>query len=184
MALVDAGLGPGSSLQDLYSRAVQQGARDRVLRVVRRLLPGVETMEILTEQNAPELFLSFEGGQSVPAKLAGDGTVQLLRALLLLVASQQELVLLEEPEAHLHSRAVQEMAAGIVEAGREHKQLTIATHSLELLDALLGCLSNEETANDFLAVYRVRLVDGILRSSRFSATEAQRARLELEEDLR
>jgi ABC-type multidrug transport system ATPase subunit len=118
----------------------------------------------------------------VPVELAGDGTHALVCLALELAIPPQGLALLEEPEVHLHPAGVQLSARAILEAVRRGVQVVLSTHSLELIDALIGQATPDDLAR--LAVYRTRLRDGRLLTSRFSGAEAADMRLQIEEDLR
>ena len=149
--------------------------------IVADAVRGIRDIEILTEEDTPVIHLVFED-HSVPAGLAGDGVRMVLRLALELAAVGGGLVLLEEPEVHQHPGAIRQSARAILAATRRGVQVVLTTHSLELIDALLGEASDEDLER--AAVYRVQLESGVLKSHRLSGPDAALARTQIEDDLR
>lgn len=171
----------GHALSELYSRIAERGRRQAVRDLVAAIVPGLEVIEILTEHNDPRLHLTF-ADSSVPVALAGDGVQALVRLSLELASRPGGTVLLEEPEAHQHPAAIWANAQGIVEGVRRGLQIILSTHSLELLDALLSALKDDELG--LLSLYRLRLVNGELRQSRLEGGEVRLSRDAIGDDLR
>lgn len=171
----------GFPLHDLYSRISERGRRQAILELLSAVVPGLQVMEILTEHENPRLHLTFDD-HSVPVALAGDGVQMLVRLTLELAGRASGTRLLEEPEAHQHPAAIRASARAIVEGVRSGIQVIITTHSLELIDALLGALRDEELP--LLSLYRLRLDRGLLRTSMLTGAEVLQSRGEIEDDLR
>jgi hypothetical protein len=168
-------------LHELYTKAVQLGRRKEAVGIISEVFSGVSNVEILTENGEPILHFVF-ADYSVPASLAGDGIQSLLRLSLELAASSGGVALLEEPEVHQHPGAIRQSAQAILAAVRRQTQVVLTTHSLELIDALLGeCLEQDL---DRLSLYRLRLEDGVLRSSRLPGPDISFSRTTIEDDLR
>jgi energy-coupling factor transporter ATP-binding protein EcfA2 len=168
-------------LHELYTKAVQLGRRKEAFGIIAEVFPGVSNVEILTENGEPILHFVF-ADYSVPASLAGDGIQSLLRLSLELAASSGGVALLEEPEVHQHPGAIRQSARAILAAVRRQTQVVLTTHSLELVDALLGECSGPDL--DRLSLYRLRLEDGVLKSSRLPGPDIAFARTTIEDDLR
>ena len=113
--------------------------------------------------------------------LAGDGIHSLLRLVLELAASGG-VVMVEEPETHLHPAAIAQSAAAIWGAVEQGTQVFVSTHSLELIDALVS--NAPEGKLDQFILYRLRLKDGFLASVRLPGEEVAFARDQVEDDLR
>lgn len=169
-------------LHKLYTRMVEQGRRKEASDTLRSVLPDLNHLEILTEDNSPIVHLVFEN-YSVPAALAGDGVYALLRLRLELALRAGGLVLLEEPEVHQHPAAIRQTAQAIHAAVRRGVQVVMTTHSLDLIDALLA-ESQNETDLENLSVYSVRLKDGCLLTSRVAGSDVAFARAQIGDDLR
>jgi energy-coupling factor transporter ATP-binding protein EcfA2 len=168
-------------LSDLYTKAVIGGRRTEALGIISAVLPTVHNVEILTECGEPILHLVF-ARHSVPASLAGDGIHSLLRLILELAAGGGGVALLEEPEVHQHPGAIRRSAQTVLAAVRRQVQVILTTHSLELIDAILGESSDEDL--DRLSLYRLQLQEGHLKSSRLPGREIAFARTTIEDDLR
>ena len=168
-------------LFDLYTRTVQNGRKIEAMEILAKVVPGVANMEILTEGDAPILYLVY-ADTAVPASLSGDGVQSLVRLTLELAASGDGLALLEEPEVHQHPAAMRQSGRVILAAVRRGLQVVLTTHSLELIDALLA----ESTPQDLerLSLYSLVLQGGVLKFSRLPGPEVQFSRSQIEEDLR
>jgi hypothetical protein len=174
----------GEALHDVFSRAVQAGRRDALVDAARDVIRGLVGVEILTDQGEPRLYLRY-ANDAVPATLAGDGVITLLRTTFELASVENTTVLLEEPEVHQHPRAIRASAKAIAEAVRRGTQVMLTTHSLELIDMLLAEHTDAELADPaHFQVRRVSLSNGQLRCTTVAAGEAAAARTELVEDLR
>ena len=80
----------------------------------------------------------------MPVPLAGEGVRALIRQALELATTENGLVLIEEPEVHLHPAAIWQSASAIVEVVRRKVQVVVSTHSLEFIDAVLANLKDAE----------------------------------------
>lgn len=180
--LIDCG-GLPVELHELYSRAVERGQRDLARSLVSGLLAGVESVEILTENDEPVLHVVF-AHHSVPARLTGDGVHAALRTVLELVGPRESVFALEEPETHQHPAAILQTARAIVAAVRQSMQVVLTTHSLEMIDALLAEAQREPCVLDELTVARLALVDGVLRVSPSRGVDVEIARTDIGSDLR
>jgi predicted ATPase len=176
------GVGLGTPLAQIYTEAVTQGRREEVLGFLSTLVPGLRNLEILVSHRMePVLHLVF-ADKSVPVALAGDGIRSMLRLGLELASRSGGLVLVEEPEVHQHPKALQQSAKVLLAGVRRGLQIVLATHSLELIDALLL----EATQDDLqlLSTFRLNLNDGVLAHSRIDGEKMAFARGQIEEDLR
>lgn len=123
-------------------------------------------------------------GHLVPLVHAGDGIRNLVRLVLQLTAETAPLVLLEEPEAHLHPRAMDVVARAIVASAKRGTQIVLTTHSLEFLGYLNGAVGEGAELRDEFSLFQLSLNDGKLVSRRFGGEELDGALHDLGEDLR
>ena len=179
--LVETGTRKGESLHTLYTQAVVQGRRDQTVAILKNLIPSLRDIVILTEQDRPILHFVYEDF-SVPAALGGDGVHALLRLVLETATRQRGLLLIEEPELHLHPAAIAQSARVIVAAVRAGIQIVLSTHSLEFIDSVL--VASDEKDLDHLSVSRLKLDNGGLISSRLSGKDVAVERNQIEDDLR
>jgi predicted ATPase len=174
-------VGLRTPLHQLYTKVVEQGLIQEAIASIQTLIPGVQDIKILAPEDVPVVYLIF-ADRAVPAALAGDGIWLLLHLTFELAVQPGGLVLMEEPEAHLHPGAIRQCARAILAAIRRKVQIVLSTHSLELIDFLLSECSDDDL--DHLSVYQVRLVDGILKTARSPGPDVAFARSQIEEDLR
>jgi hypothetical protein len=174
------------SATQLYSDARLTGRKKQVMDMLQALVPRAEDIEILTLNDVPTLHLSFPGS-AVPLSLAGDGVRNAVLLSLELGAPDGSLLLVEEPETHLHFGAMRLVASALARAvapkGTPVNQVVLATHSLEFIDALVSVCS-ELGLQQLLSVHRLALNDGVLSTSSFSGDLVANARLEAELELR
>ena len=169
-------------LSDVFTIAVRNGKREEITDILAKVAPGLTGVEILTENSVPFVYLVYGKDGAVPASLSGDGVESLVRLSLELAASGDGVALLEEPEVHQHPAAMSQSAKAIVAAVRRGIQVVLTTHSLELIDSLLGASTPEDVEK--LSVYRLLLQRGALKSSRLPGPEVAFARGQIEDDLR
>jgi predicted ATPase len=169
---------------DLYSRVVEQGRKQAALSLLADVIPGLVNLEILIEKGIPILYVVFDAyTYSLPVASSGDGIQSLLHFSLELSSRANGVVLLEEPEVHQHPGAIRQTARAIWAAVRRAIQVIISTHSLELIDLLLGEVQGQEEL-DKMSVYGLMLKDGCLRSSRTQGADIAFARTTIGDDLR
>ncbi|HET6246910.1 MAG TPA: AAA family ATPase [Tepidisphaeraceae bacterium] len=180
--IVDSRTAAGSgSLEEAYTLVSQRGLRKEVKSFVTEMLPDVEDLEILAPKNVPTLHLNFKD-HALPIGLAGDGIQLLLRLVMMLTSRAESTILLEEPETHMHPGAIRLVARAIHAAVARGVQVVLTTHSLELIDALTLGRPDEELKR--VAVYRIALDEGQLKTTRLDGQEVALARSSIEDDLR
>jgi hypothetical protein len=171
---------------DLYSEARASGRKKVILDLLRSLLTGVEDLEILTVQDKPTLFLSY-ADRAIPLSLSGDGVRNVTILAFELGVPANALILVEEPETHLHPGAMAKAAEAMIHAVRPKagavSQLVLATHSLEFIDALVRA-AQSLNALDMLSVHRLSLEEGVMASSSLGGELVLDARAEAELELR
>jgi hypothetical protein len=181
-----ANASPTRSPTQAYSDARLSGRKKQVLELVKALIPRAEDLEILTLNDVPTLHVSYANG-AVPLSLSGDGVRNAVLLGLELGVPDGSLLLIEEPETHLHFGAMRLVAQALVQAvaprGAPVNQVVLATHSLEFIDALVGVCAEKGT-QELLSVHRLVLNDGVLTTSTFSGDLVANARLEAEYELR
>lgn len=173
----------GERLDRLLTIAIQAGRRRAVESLLAEVIPGLVSVLMLTDKAGnPEVHFEYEWG-SVPVALAGDGLRALTRLVYALATPKDALLLVEEPEVHMHPRALDAAARAMVATVGRGNQVVVSTHSLDLIDDLIRAADAAGKLDDF-AVFRTAIVDGELRTSRFPGDEAKFARDQIEEDLR
>ncbi len=169
-------------LDRTYSEAVKQGRKKEALALLADLVPDLEDLEILTEDDGRPALYIVTGEGAVPVGLSGGGIQAFLQLVLGLAASPEGLVLVEEPEAFQHPRSIRQGAKALLAAMRRGVQLVVTTHSLELIDAVVGQASAEDLEQ--VVLFNLALSQGELKSSRLRGPQIKLARSTLEKELR
>ncbi|HEX3129752.1 MAG TPA: AAA family ATPase [Thermoanaerobaculia bacterium] len=117
----------------LHLKRYYPEAYDQILVSLQRVLPGVEGLEVT---QARTLALSLQqGGHSWPVEDLSDGTLQAISTLAAAFDPRISVLVLEEPENHVHPWALRGFAEAFREASKT-KQIILTTHSPILLDQL------------------------------------------------
>ena len=169
-------------LYTLLTEAIQQGRREAVREILQSLIPGLNELTILTEGNNPYVALEYSD-RAIPASLSGSGIHQLLRESLELASRPDGVALMEEPETNKHPAAIFQTAKVIFAAVRRGIQVILATHSLELIDALIEQVVTQEELK-MVSLFRLQLRDGCLQAVQMSGKSIAESRFEIESDMR
>ncbi len=173
-------------IAELFSDVARRGLKGFVYSIIADLIPDVTDIGLMLDgkhggQPATVAYLDYKSGAK-PVALAGDGVQQLFLQCLELAVPVGGTLLLEEPECHLHPRAILQSVRAILATASRGIQVILTTHSLDLIDMLLAETKTEDL--DTLSFYRLKLRDGQLESSRSSGSEASFSREQIAEDLR
>ena len=170
------------SLPELLTDASERGTRKAAVQLIVDLVDGASDLQILTPRpNTPVVYLSVNE-LARPTGVLGDGVQALIRICLELGATQGSVLLLEEPEAHMHPAALRQLARAILASAKRKVQVILTTHSIELIDSFLSEADEQSTAD--LSIHRFSLRSGKLEVFRSDASDAAFARVQVEEDLR
>lgn len=168
-------------LHDSFSAADLAGRVAEVEELVRDLVEGLRSLKVLTAHSRPFLAISTENG-SLPVGLAGDGIQAFVQTAIEMAVAPGGLVLLEEPEVYQHPKAIWQTACALLVNMRRGVQIVLTTHSLELIDALIGEATDQDIEK--MVVLNMGLEDGELRYGRRHGEAITFARQTLENDLR
>ena len=176
-------------MHDTYSALVKAGKKATLIAALAQADPTISDMEIQTERGEPYLAVvtntatDTNASTGVPLALQGDGVRWLARITMELSLLDSPLVLIEEPEAHVHPRAMQGVARAVWGAVRRGIQIVASTHSVEFIDDLIRESSADEVSR-YLTVQRIQLESGVLRATRVPGAEVAKSRVDFQEDLR
>ena len=173
---------PGSpdEIRQIISRADLDHRLASVVKLLTTFIPGLTDLRLLQPGTRPAIF-AVEGEARYPLSEAADGAKRALSISERIVRDSSGLILIEEPEAFMHPRAMRAIASvlwGAIEMG---KQVVFTTHSLEFIDAILAA-ARADLAK--LALFRMRMQDGALVSARIDGARVADLRERLGEDLR
>ncbi len=153
------------------SLGYEDDARDRVAALTERIT-GVPIEQGLAKGGLVTFSANGQMKRRVPITNEGFGTNQLTWLLYQLVKTPAGgLAAIEEPETHLHPKAIAKLGDVFVKvATQEHKQLLLATHSDHLLLSLLNNVAERKLSADDLAIYYFQLEDGKATARRQEVT--------------
>lgn len=153
------------------SLGYEDDARDSVAALTARIT-GVPIEQGLAEGGLVTFSANGQVKRRVPIVSEGFGTNQLTWLSYQLVKTPEGgLAGIEEPETHLHPKAIAKLGDVFVEiATKENKQLLLATHSDHLLLSLLNNVAERKLAADDLAIYYFQLEDGKVQVRRQEVT--------------
>jgi predicted ATPase len=83
----------------------------------------------------------------------GFGFNQLVYILTLALWKETDVLIVEEPEIHLHPSMIREFMRAIVELAKSGKQFLLSTHSESLVSACLSLIARQEAASEQFAFY-------------------------------
>ena len=141
--VVNNGIARGDA--NLYLRNVllriqqHNDRRTRFADLLNRVFPGVTVAARFDLAN--DLFISADAtlpdGRTRPLDMSGTGLLQAVQLLAYVTNYEPKLLLLDEPDAHLHPNNQRLLAQTLNLIARESEtQILLATHSRHLLDAL------------------------------------------------
>jgi ABC-type Mn2+/Zn2+ transport system ATPase subunit len=163
------------------STATQQGWKDDVLSLLRRIDPSILSLEILSlDGRSPALFVDYKGVGLAPLSTLGDGLRRIISIALAIGNLKNGLLLIDEIESAVHVSALETVFPWLTAACKKNNvQLFATTHSLEALDALLG----PEKGND-MVLYRLNRPDSPERVQRLAPDLVRRLRFDRGLDVR
>lgn len=172
------------SPEEAYSRMVAKAgaaAKESVVKALRSQYKDLSDVVPLYIHGRWVLHLVFENA-SVPIYVAGDGVRYALTLLIQALTPSGGVVLLEEPELHVHPNLMRIAANAILRSHIDRgNQIFVTTHSLELIKMMIEEARKVGAKN--LKLFRLALDRGALHTEEYTLDEAWRA-LELEWDLR
>ena len=123
-----------------------------------RLLPDLE------EKGRYELYVTkYKGGPEVHLTDVGFGVSQVLPVLILCYyAPEGSILILEQPEAHLHPKVQSELADVLIDVVKNRNiQIILESHSEHLLHRLTRRIAEEEISAKDIALYSCQINEGV-----------------------
>lgn len=170
-------------LPNVFIEAFRERRLKQVIELVSDVIPGLQDLVNITAvgDEGGDLAAAFEE-HVVSVGSMGAGEQALIRLCLELGGRPGDTVLVEDPEAHQHPRALRQSARAIVAAARRGVDVILSTHSLELLDDLTAELSSDELS--WLSVFSMVRKDGDVHSSRHEGPMVAKVRDAVGKDYR
>ena len=107
--------------------------------MVRPIFPDLEIVSRFDETAHHHIFTNIKtGGYSSPLEMAGTGVLQAVQVAAYATLYEPTLLLLDEPDAHLHPGNQKQLVNLIFEVSRQtNTQIVMASHSRHVLDKVL-----------------------------------------------
>ena len=119
------------------------------------------------------LIKQHKGGPEVPLTDVGFGVSQVLPVLILCYyAPEDSILILEQPEAHLHPKVQSELADVLIDVVKNRNvQIILESHSAHLLHRLQRRIAEEQISADDTAFYFCQINDGTSEIERLKVDE-------------
>ena len=119
------------------------------------------------------LVKQHKGGPQVPLTDVGFGVSQVLPVLILCYyAPEGSILILEQPEAHLHPKVQSELADVLIDVVKNRKvQIILESHSAHLLHRLQRRIAEEQMSATDTAFYFCQINDGTSEIERLKVDE-------------
>lgn len=164
-----------------WNRMVQS-SQDLVLTGMVNDMFGMNARDVMFTPDARLLF-RFHDPKLPPLSMGaqGSGVQAALRCLILFSALERTMFIIEEPENHLHFRALGSFARSLCKTAKEREvQLFITSHSIEAVQAFIAGATE---AGSEAVVFHLSLDGGVLKAAHLDI-EAVRALERLGTDVR
>jgi hypothetical protein len=140
-AVVNAAIFRGDAnlyLRNLLLRIAREPAKKRQFSdLISAVFPGLDISITFDERR--HFYISAHvtySGIEIPLDMAGTGVLQCVQLVAYVVNYQPSLLLLDEPDAHLHADNQRQMAVMLAAISKKSTQVIMSTHSRYMLDAL------------------------------------------------
>ena len=126
-----------------------------------------------TERDYEFLVRKYEGGPEVRLTDVGFGVSQVLPVLVLCYyVPEGSILILEQPEAHLHPKVQSELADLLIEVVKNRQlQIILESHSEHLLIRLMRRIAEEQISADDTAFYFCEMNEGVSEIERLDVDD-------------
>jgi len=173
--------------EDIFSLMMREGgeeAKRAVVKVLQTEYDELRDIAVLQVHDVWVLHLAFRD-RAIPYYVVGDGVRYALAYLMIVLRPRKAVLLLEEPELHMHPSLMRITARAILRSFTERRnQVFISTHSLEFIKDMIKEAAGLGLRDKDFKIYRLRLVANELDSETYTLSEAQEVIEKLEWDLR
>ncbi len=126
-----------------------------------------------SEKNYEFLVRKYKGGPEVRLTDVGFGVSQVLPVLVLCYyVPEGSILILEQPEAHLHPKVQSELADLLIEVVKERQlQIILESHSEHLLIRLMRRIAEEQISADDTVFYFCEMKEGVSEIERLNVDD-------------
>ena len=129
-----------------------------------------------TERDYEFLVRKYKGGPEVRLTDVGFGVSQVLPVLILCYyVPEGSILILEQPEAHLHPKVQSELADLLIEVVKNRRlQIILESHSEHLLIRLMRRIAEEQISADDTAFYFCEMNEGVSEIERLNVDDLRK----------
>jgi len=149
------------SLFDDRDKSSKQKMKNLFEFIENRIIKG-KIVEEKKQQNYTQFYLQPKNSEKLELHLTSSATVELLPLVIFLKhfsKIKDRLLVIEEPEAHLHPKAQIEMARLLVMLVNAGAKVLVTTHSDYILNEISNCIklseANDKKVNEYLSKHKL-----------------------------
>ncbi|QRK11239.1 AAA family ATPase [Archangium violaceum] len=172
----------GSLTVRSFSELRLSGLEESVRVLLKAIDPRIDGLEVLAPSGEAVLYVRDAAAGLIPLSMFGDGIRRTLLLALVLPQVKGGVLLIDELETAIHVSALGKVFRWMLEACKQHDvQLFATTHSLEVVDAILGA---DDTREEDIVGFRLERGEGRTSARRFGEDLLKRMRYERGLDVR
>ncbi|MFY0527257.1 AAA family ATPase [Archangium gephyra] len=172
----------GSVSVEAFSEIRLSGLEESVRALLHEIDPRILGLEVLAPRGDAVLYLKDSVAGLVPLSMYGDGIRRTLLLALALPQVKGGVLLIDELETAIHVSALGKVFRWMLAACKQYDvQVFATTHSLEVVDAILGA---DETPEEDIVGFRLERTEGRTSARRFGEDLLKRMRYERGLDVR
>ncbi|WNG52069.1 AAA family ATPase [Archangium minus] len=165
-----------------FSELRLSGLEESVRVLLKAIDPRIDGLEVLAPSGEAVLYVRDTAAGLIPLSMFGDGIRRTLLLALVLPQVKGGVLLIDELETAIHVSALGKVFRWMLEACKQHDvQLFATTHSLEVVDAILGA---DDTREEDIVGFRLERGEGRTSARRFGEDLLKRMRYERGLDVR
>jgi AAA15 family ATPase/GTPase len=160
------------------NEVIEEGLKSEIIELLKVFDPEIKGLEII--KDIP--YIEHNALRLMPLSTYGDGLKKVLLLAVSIIRAKGGILLIDEIETAIHVSALKDVFAWFVEACKRFKvQVFATTHSLEVIDAMLGCVKDDD---DPLRIITLKKQDQKTLSRTLTGKEALDSREKFDMELR
>jgi hypothetical protein len=165
-----------------FSEIRLSGLEESVRELLKAIDPRIDGLEVLAPRGEAVLYVKDAVAGLVPLSMYGDGIRRTLLLALALPQVKGGVLLIDELETAIHVSALGKVFRWMLAACKQYDvQVFATTHSLEVVDAILGA---DDTREEDIVGFRLERTEGRTSARRFGEDLLKRMRYERGLDVR
>jgi hypothetical protein len=164
------------AMVDHLSAVVAQGKKQLAVQILQVFEPEVEDLDVFASRGREGVYVTHATRGVVDLSSFGDGMRRSTALSLALARATQGVLLVDEIETGIHPKVLRDVLGKLLQAASASSvQVVATTHSLEAIDALIGCVEDVDAAAS-LAAFWIKRIDGGRQARRYDFEKLCRLR--------